>query len=51
MPEEKKLFPSEDRGQTDRTAGEPHTRWTPSLPQASVAPRCTPRRASAQLMT
>jgi len=41
----------EDRGETGRvTALSPRTRWTPPLSLASVAPRRTPRRASAQLV-
>jgi len=36
---------------SDRRLHHAHTRWTPPLPPASVAPRRTPRRASSQLIT
>ena len=36
---------------SDRQRDHAHTRWTPQLPLASVAPHATPRRASSQLMT
>jgi len=34
---------------SDRLRYHAYMRWTPPLPLASAAPRCTPRRAGAQL--
>jgi len=36
---------------SDQPSYHGHTRWTPSLPLASAAPRRTSHRASVQLMT
>jgi len=41
----------EDQGQTDRPRYHVHVRWTPPLPLVMVAPRRTPRRATAGLLT
>jgi len=41
----------EDQRHSDRPRYRAHTCWAPPLPLLSAAPRRTPRRASAQLMT